>query len=110
MSLLAPPYRKQMEEMERRTARREAELQRVLSESREHSKLELRRLQALHAEEMRAKDALVHGFRAELDVLMMAAGRLMEGGGSGGKAERIATDRPIGSGADGTEPAWGMVS
>lgn len=70
--------------MERRTARREEELRRVLSESREQSKIELRRLQALHAEEIRAKDALIRGFRAELDGLLMAAGRLMEGDVGGG--------------------------
>ncbi|CAN0566549.1 unnamed protein product, partial [Ectocarpus sp. 12 AP-2014] len=45
---------KKVEEMERRTARREAELQRVLSESRQQSKLELSRLRAIHADEMRA--------------------------------------------------------
>lgn len=70
-----------------RTARREAELERVLAESRQQSKLELSRLQALHSEEMRAKDALVHGFRTELDGLLRAAGRLMatgNGSGSGG--------------------------
>ncbi|CAM9777802.1 unnamed protein product, partial [Ectocarpus sp. 6 AP-2014] len=76
---------KKVEEMERRTARREAELQRVLSESRQQSKLELSRLRAIHADEMRAKDALVHGFRVELDGLLRAAGSVMGGsGGSGG--------------------------
>lgn len=70
--------------MERRTARRESELERALAEGRQQSKLELSRLQALHAEEMRAKDALVHGFKAELDGLLTAAGRLMGGGNSGG--------------------------
>ena len=109
MSLLPSPYRKQVEEMERRTARRKAEIQRILSESREHSKRELQRLQALYVEKMRAEAALVRGSRAERDASMMTAGRLMEGGGSGGKAERIATDRPIESAADRTKPAWGMV-
>lgn len=82
--------------MERRTARREAELERALSEGRQQSKLELSRLQALHAEEIRAKDALVHGFRAELDSLLAAAGRLMGGGGGVGSG---------GGGGDG-EGGW----
>ncbi|CAN0484201.1 unnamed protein product, partial [Laminaria digitata] len=75
---------RKVEEMERRTARREAELERTLAEGRQQSKLELSRLQALHSEEMRAKDTLVHGFRVELDGLLTAAGRLMGGGVSGG--------------------------
>ena len=88
--------------MERRTARREAELQRVLSESRQQSKLELSRLQAIHADEMRAKDVLVHGFRAELDGLLRAAGSLMSGerGGGGAGRDESTTARPV----------WGLVS
>lgn len=78
--------------MERRTARREGELRQVLEESRQQSKIELQRLQALHAEELRAKDAQVHSFRVELDSLLMAAGKFMGsahstgvvGGGRGG--------------------------
>lgn len=69
--------------MERRTARREAELRRVLEESRQHSRIELSRLQALHADEMRAKDALIHGFREELDSLLRAAGQFMRTASSG---------------------------
>lgn len=97
--------------MERRTARRESELERVLSESRQQSKLELSRLRALHADEMRAKDALVHGFRVELDGLLRAAGSLMSGGRGGGAAAASGD----GEGGEGTAgaaapPVWGLVS
>ena len=95
--------------MERRTARRETELERVLAESRQQSKLELSRLRAIHADELRTKDALVHGFRAELDCLLRAAGSLMSGGGaaaaSGGEGEGGG-----GGGADAAPPVWGLVS
>lgn len=119
--------------MERRTASREVELQRVLSESRQQSKLELSRLQAIHADEIRAKDALVFGFRAELDGLLRAAGSLMRGGGGGGGGDGGGRGRGGESGGGGgggigevaagggrrggsnaaaaaPPPAWGLVS
>lgn len=111
--------------MDRRTARREAELQRVLSESRQQSKLELSRLQAIHADEMRAKDAMLYGFRAELDGLLRAAGSFMSGGGGGGgggagggpRAEEgggVGGRGRGGGGEGGTSPlpppVWGLVS
>lgn len=109
--------------MELRTARREGELQRVLEESRQQSKIELSRLQALHAEEMRAKDALVHGFRAELDALLRAAAQFMNGAGAASAAMTAAGGTGIGRGQhrggrdgvravgnDGTSPPWGLVS
>lgn len=105
--------------MERRTARREAELQRVLSESRQQSKLELSRLRAIHADEMRAKDALVHGFRAELDGLLRAAGTFMDDG-SGGSSSGGGGGQDSGTGATGgasndnppppPQPVWGVVT
>lgn len=98
--------------MERRTARREAELERVLSESRQQSKLELSRLRALHADEMGAKDALVHGFRVELDGLLRAAGSLMSGGAGaaerGGEGGGAAERGPTAAAA--APPVWGLVS
>lgn len=103
--------------MERRTARREAELERVLSESRQQSKLELSRLRAIHADEIRAKDALVHGFRTELDGLLRAAGRLMTGGGGGGAEAGGGSaggqgggEGEGGSAAVAPPPVWGLVS
>lgn len=110
--------------MDRRTARREAELERVLAESRQQSKLELSRLQALHADEIRAKDALVHGFRTELDGLLRAAGQLMNksrGGDASGRKPGYGSDgrdkdrmdearRDAGMRRDAAAPVWGVVS
>lgn len=109
--------------MERRTSKREAELRRVLEESRQQSRLELSRLQALHADELRAKDALVLGFREELDTLLRAAGQYMTNAAA--TEEKVETSNRPGvtrnkGGVDGdagtaglngaTEPVWGVIS
>ncbi|CAM9747339.1 unnamed protein product [Discosporangium mesarthrocarpum] len=73
---------RKLEYVERRMSQRESELSHVIEEGRQHARMELSRLRALHEEEMRAKDSLIHSFRAELDGLLGLVGRLQGARGS----------------------------
>jgi hypothetical protein len=57
-------------ELERRAAERQDELQEIIKNTREQGKAESRRMQVLHEEEMEEKDKQIRYFKRELDDLM----------------------------------------
>lgn len=65
--------------IEAQAARREQELARLLEESRERASLEIRRLQAIHEEELEAKNRQLDHFRQELDAILEAVARQLPG-------------------------------
>jgi len=64
--------RNKLDAMEARRSTREGELNSAIALSKEHGRLEVERLQTIHAAELSEKDAIIDRFRRELDWLLVS--------------------------------------